>query len=102
MDKSGTETSANSNSVIGKRTSWSDFDTTLLLNLLKEEKISQQLNSHRNREGWKTIQTRLKEKGCDRTIEQIKNRHRSLRQTYVRVKDNNRRTGASPATSQFH
>ena len=61
-----------------------------------------QLNGHRNREGWRTIQNRLKQKGCDRTIEQIKNRHRSIRQTYVRVKDNNRRTGASPATSQFH
>jgi hypothetical protein len=74
----------------------------MLLSLLKEETIAKQLNGHRNREGWRAIQIRLKEKGCDRTIEQIKNRHRSIRQTYVRVKDNNRLTGASRTTSQFH
>ena len=104
LDKDNIETTDNNNTTtIGnKRTVWSDSETSLLLSLLKEESIAKQLNGHRNREGWRTIQSRLKEKGCDRTIEQIKNRHRSIRQTYVRVKDNNRRTGASPVTSQFH
>jgi hypothetical protein len=104
VDKNSHETVGNSNrSTSGnKRTLWSDSETSLLLSLLKDETITKQLNGHRNREGWRTIQSRLKEKGCDRTIEQIKNRHRSIRQTYVRVKDNNRRTGASPTTSQFH
>jgi Myb/SANT-like DNA-binding domain len=77
-------------------------ETTLLLNLLKDESIAKQLNGHRNREGWRAIQSRLKQNGYDRTIEQIKNRHRSIRQTYIRVKDNNRRTGTSQLTSQFH
>ena len=102
LDTDTTEVAGNSNAVVNKRTLWSDSETTLLLGLLKEESIAKQLNGHRNREGWRTIQSRLKQKGCDRTIEQIKNRHRSIRQTYVRVKDNNRRTGASPVTSQFH
>jgi Myb/SANT-like DNA-binding domain len=84
LDKDNIETIGNNNTTtIGnKRTVWSDSETSLLLSLLKEESIAKQLNGHRNREGWRTIQSRLKEKGCDRTIEQIKNRHRSIRRSH--------------------
>ena len=83
MGKDILETISNndSNTLDNKRTLWFDSETSLLLSLLKEELIAKQLNDHRNRESWRTTQNQLKQKGCDRTIEQINNRHRSIRQT---------------------
>ena len=96
LDKDNVEITGNNNTTTtgNKRTVWSDSETSLLLSFLKGKSIAKQWYGHRNREGWRTIPSRLKEKRC-RTIEQIKNRHRSIHQTYVRVKDNNRRTGTS-------
>jgi hypothetical protein len=48
------------------------------------------------------IEQALAEAGCHKTVEQMKNRYRSLRSTYTKGTDNNRRTGNDRKTTKFY
>lgn len=58
------------------------------LPLFKNDKL-------RNETVWKKIADCLKEKGYTYTVKQIENKWKNLRKNYIKVKDNNSKSGAS-------
>ena len=75
MDNSSTTAPAQTESVIGERTS---CETTPMLDFVKEEKISKQ------------------------AIDRSKKRRCFMRQTHIEVKDMGRRTSVCAGTERFH
>ncbi|CAF1147145.1 unnamed protein product [Didymodactylos carnosus] len=56
--------------------------------------------SHRNRNAWKKVQGLLAG-GVNKSIDQIKTRHRTIKQSYTKCTDNNKRTGAARKTTKY-
>ncbi|KAK7925646.1 hypothetical protein WMY93_007956 [Mugilogobius chulae] len=88
----------------GAKQNWSVSDTNTLLELLKEMKIVQRLDGRkvRNNELFIQVHERLKEAGIERTIEQIKNRWKSLKSAYYKAKTQNNRSGSDPSSFPFY
>ncbi|XP_054593358.2 zinc finger protein with KRAB and SCAN domains 2 [Nothobranchius furzeri] len=88
----------------GAKQNWSVSDTNALLDVLKELKIVERLDGRKSRNSELFIQVheRLKEAGIDRTVEQIKNRWKSLKTAYYKAKNHNSRSGFDPSSFPFY
>lgn len=81
------------------KTNWSSAETMHLLNTLKELNIIERLDGRkiRNVDLFKTVCEKLKEAGASRTVEQIRNRWKTLKTAYFKAKIHNNRSGADPS-----
>ena len=83
-----------------KRDRWGKQQTAVLMNAWKDNvKI---IESHNNHQGWNRIKAKVDEVGPEKTIKQIKDKIRNLKDLYKAAKDNNKKSGAEPQTSPHY
>ncbi|XP_028296179.1 trans-L-3-hydroxyproline dehydratase isoform X2 [Gouania willdenowi] len=83
---------------------WSMLETTLLLNILKECRIGERLDGRkvRNSDLFNQVHEKLTESGVSRSVEQIKNRWKSLKSLFYKAKLSMNTGGAAPISFPFY
>ncbi|CAM4575287.1 unnamed protein product [Leuciscus chuanchicus] len=86
------------------KSNWSATETNVLISILKEQNIIERLDGRkfRNTDLFKNVHDKLKEVGVDRTVEQIRNRWKTLKSAYYKAKLHNNRSGVDPTNFPFY
>ena len=82
-----------------KRERWSESQTKTLVYLWKEH--FRDLQTSKQHLIWIKIKTAVNEKGPEKTLKQLRNKIRNLKDAYKAARDNNKKTGASPTYSPY-
>ena len=82
-----------------KRERWSESQTKTLVYLWKEH--FRDLQTSKQHLIWIKIKTAVNEKGREKTLKQLKDKIRNLKDAYKAARDNNKKTGASPTYSPY-
>ena len=86
------------------KSNWYATETNVLISILKEENIIERLDGRKfwNSDLFKTVHDKLKEVGVDCTVEQIRNRWKTLKSAYYKAKLHNNRSGVDPTNFPFY
>ena len=82
-----------------KRERWSESRTKTLVYLWKEH--FRDLQTSKQNLIWIKIKTAVNEKGPEKTLKQLKDKIRNLKDAYKAARDSNKKTGASPTYSPY-
>ena len=82
-----------------KEERWSESQTKTLVYLWKEH--FRDLQTSKQHLIWIKIKTAVNEKGPEKTLKQLKDKIQNLKDAYKAVRDNNKKTGASPTYSPY-
>ena len=101
QENTSTQASTNelSTSEKKKRERWSESQTKTLVYLWKEH--FRDLQTSKQHLIWIKIKTAVNEKGPEKTLKQLKDKIQNLKDAYKAVRDNNKKTGASPTYSPY-
>ena len=84
---------------VKKRDRWTSIQTQVLVDEFVEN--YERTISSKAYEAWSKIKDEVNGKGAEKSIQQCKAKIKTLKDTYKRVKDNNKSTGAAPKTCMF-
>ena len=96
---SETSTASTKGKKTTKRDTWPRQQTASLVQAWKEN--FEALETFKQSSAWFKIKIVVDKNGSEKTIKQIKNKLRTLKDAYKSAKDNNSKTGAAPQFSQF-
>ncbi|XP_011690948.1 PREDICTED: trihelix transcription factor GTL1-like [Wasmannia auropunctata] len=85
----------------GEHATWEHAAIMLLFSLRKENDDLFKSDKIRNDVAWKKIAESFREKGYMYTTKQIENKWKNLRKNYMKVKDNNSKSGAPLKTCKY-
>lgn len=86
--------------VKASRSKWSKQQTSALIETWKEN--FEEIQSFKAPHAWTKIKNKIDEHGTVKTVDQIKNKLKTLKDAYKKAKDNNRTTGNNPMTCKFY
>ena len=83
-----------------KRERWTDTQTKTLVVMWKHN--FKDIESAKQNTAWLKIKDRVNDAGPDKTMKQIKDKLRNLKDAYKAARDHNKKTGESPSYSPFY